>query len=115
MPAKPKTPVTDPFSTTEKVMQTFRMPRDLVAFLRSEADRTGRDLTAFVIRHMEGLRTWFAPPRGRVRAARGGPHGAQDGALRVHPPPPVPAEPRASREGPRLRRAGRRAQEEVRP
>ena len=40
MPAKTKTPATDPFSTTEKVMQTFRMPRDLVAFLRSEADRT---------------------------------------------------------------------------
>jgi hypothetical protein len=62
MTPKSKTPAADPFSTTEKVMQTFRMPRDLVAFLRGEADRTGRDLTAFVIRHMEGLRTWFGLP-----------------------------------------------------
>jgi len=62
MTPKPKTTPRDPFSTTEKVMQTFRMPRDLVAFLRSEADRTGRDLTAFVIRHTEGLRTWFGLP-----------------------------------------------------
>ena len=38
MPSKPQRPVTDPFSTTEKLMQTFRMPRELVVFLRGEAD-----------------------------------------------------------------------------
>ncbi len=62
MPPKSKTPSTDPFSTTEKLMQTFRMPRELVTFLRGEADRNGRDLTAFVNRHLEGLRTWFGLP-----------------------------------------------------
>ncbi len=62
MPPKSKTPSSDPFSTTEKLMQTFRMPRELVTFLRGEADRNGRDLTAFVNRHLDGLRTWFGLP-----------------------------------------------------
>ena len=62
MSPKTKTPAADPFSTTEKLMQTFRMPRELVTFLRGEADRNGRDLTAFVNRHLEGLRTWFGLP-----------------------------------------------------
>ena len=62
MPPKSRTPAADPFSTTEKVMQTFRMPRELVAFLRGEADRNGRDLTAFVNRQLDGLRTWFGLP-----------------------------------------------------
>lgn len=43
-------------------MQTFRMPRELVVFLRGEADHSGRDLTAFVTRHLDGLRTWFGLP-----------------------------------------------------
>ena len=75
MPAKPKTPATDPFSTTEKLMQTFRMPRELVTFLRGEADASGRDLTAFVNRHLDGLRTWFGLPGaatpGRTRGITG--------------------------------------------
>ena len=62
MPPKTKTPAADPFATTEKLMQTFRMPRELVTFLRGEADRNGRDLTAFVNRHLDGLRTWFGLP-----------------------------------------------------
>jgi hypothetical protein len=62
MPPKSKTPAADPFSTTEKLMQTFRMPRELVTFLRGEADASGRDLTAFVNRHLDGLRTWFGLP-----------------------------------------------------
>ena len=62
MPPKSKTPNADPFSTTEKLMQTFRMPRETVVFLRGEADRAGRDLTAFVNRHLDGLRTWFGLP-----------------------------------------------------
>jgi len=52
----------DPFSTTEKLMQTFRMPRELVAFLRNEANERGVDLTAHVIRHLDALRTWFGLP-----------------------------------------------------
>jgi hypothetical protein len=62
MPPKSKAPAVDPFSTTEKLMQTFRMPRELVHFLRGEADAAGRDLTAFVNRHLDGLRTWFGLP-----------------------------------------------------
>lgn len=62
MPPKSKTPAMDPFSTTEKLMQTFRMPRELVTFLRGEADASGRDLTALVNRHLDGLRTWFGLP-----------------------------------------------------
>jgi len=52
----------DPFSSTEKLMQTFRMPRELVSFLRGEANERGLDLTAHVVRHLEGLRTWFGLP-----------------------------------------------------
>lgn len=62
MPPKPKAAAIDPFSVTEKVMQTFRMPRELVVFLRGESDQAGRDLTAFVNRHLDGLRTWFGLP-----------------------------------------------------
>jgi hypothetical protein len=36
--------------TTEKIMQTFRMPKELVAGLRAEADRKGLDLTALVVK-----------------------------------------------------------------
>ena len=62
MPPKSKTPEADPFSSTEKLMQTFRMPRELVRFLRGEADHAGSDLTAFVNHHLDGLRTWFGLP-----------------------------------------------------
>ncbi len=51
-----------PFTTTEKVMQTFRLPRDLVAFHKGEASRGGRDLTAHVSRWLEGVRGWFGLP-----------------------------------------------------
>jgi len=50
------------FASTEKLMQTFRMPRELVTFLKSEATRGGRDLTAHVVRWLEGMRTWFGLP-----------------------------------------------------
>ena len=46
----------------EKVMQTFRMPRSLVAFLRLEAERGGRDLTGHVLRFLDGVRTYFGLP-----------------------------------------------------
>ena len=61
MPAR-KSAGADAFSTTEKLMQTFRMPRELVNFLRSEANLGGRDLTAYVNRILDGLRTWFGLP-----------------------------------------------------
>jgi len=60
MPAK--RPDKDAFSSTEKLMQTFRMPRELVNYLRAEADQEGRDLTAYVIRILDNLRTWFGLP-----------------------------------------------------
>ncbi len=60
----PKTPsrADAAFTSTEKLMQTFRMPRELVTFLKSEATQGGRDLTAYVVRHLDGLRTWFGLP-----------------------------------------------------
>jgi hypothetical protein len=57
-------PDDEPFTTTEKVMQTFRLPRDLVAFHKDEANRAGRDLTAHVSRWLEGVRNWFGLPVG---------------------------------------------------
>jgi hypothetical protein len=62
MPTKFKPGAANPFLVTEKLMQTFRMPRELVTFLRGEADRRGRDLTSYVNRHLDGLRTWFGLP-----------------------------------------------------
>jgi len=58
----------DPFSTTtEKLMQTFRMSRDLVGFLKGEATRRGLDLTAYVTKVLEGLRTFYGLPGPAVR------------------------------------------------
>jgi hypothetical protein len=57
----------DPFATTERVMQTFRMTRELVSFLRNEANGAGRDLTPHVNRYLEGVRTWFALPEAATR------------------------------------------------
>ncbi len=63
MPYRPKaTGPSDPFTTTEKVMQTFRIPRELVTFLKEDAARTGRDVTAYVNRMLDGLRTYFGLP-----------------------------------------------------
>ena len=50
------------FETTEKVMQTFRMPRELVAGLRKEAEGKGLDLTAYVTRVLRGVITDFGLP-----------------------------------------------------
>lgn len=50
------------FTSTERIMQTFRMPRELVTFLKDEATRGGRDLTGHVVRWLEGVRTWFGLP-----------------------------------------------------
>jgi hypothetical protein len=47
----------------DKLMQTFRMPRALVAFLKAEASRNGRDLTSHVVRWLDGVRTDFGLPR----------------------------------------------------
>lgn len=47
---------------SDKVMQTFRMPRVLVGFLKAEAARGGRDLTGHVLRCLEGMRTHFGLP-----------------------------------------------------
>jgi len=49
-------------SAQGKVIQTFRMPRELVTFLKSEAARGRRDVTAHVVRWLDGLRTYFGLP-----------------------------------------------------
>jgi hypothetical protein len=43
-------------------MQTFRMPRELVTFLKGEATQRGMDLTSHVNRLLDGVRTWFGLP-----------------------------------------------------
>ncbi len=55
-------PPANPFTTTERILQAFRMPRDLVNFLKAEAEATGRDLTGYVNRMLDGVRTWFGLP-----------------------------------------------------
>ncbi len=51
-----------PFQSTEKSMQTFRMTRELITFLKGEAAAKGLDLTAYVNRMLDGVRTWFGLP-----------------------------------------------------
>ncbi len=48
-------------------MQTFRMSRDLVTFLKAEATRRGVDLTAYVTRVLEGLRNHYGLPAPAAR------------------------------------------------
>ena len=45
-----------------EAMQTFRMSRDLVSFLKGEASARGSDLTAYVTRVLEGLRNPYGLP-----------------------------------------------------
>jgi hypothetical protein len=47
---------------SDRLMQTFRMPRELVAFLKEEARRSRRDLTGHVVRWLEGIRSHFGLP-----------------------------------------------------
>ena len=49
--------------SSEKVMQTFRMPRELVTLMKAEAARKGLDLTALVVRLLHGYVTDFGLPR----------------------------------------------------
>ena len=59
MHATTRTSEADAFSSTEKIMQTFCMPRDLITFLKDEAAARGSDFTGQVVRHLDGRRTWF--------------------------------------------------------
>ena len=56
----PATPASG--SPGDKLMQTFRMPRDLVTALKAEAARCGRDLTGLVVRWLDGVRSYFGLP-----------------------------------------------------
>jgi hypothetical protein len=51
-----------PEGKNDKVMQTFRMPRRLVTFLKFQASQGGLDLTAQVVRYLDGIRTDFGLP-----------------------------------------------------
>ena len=48
--------------TSEKVMQTFRLPRELLTALKIEAAKKGLDLTALVVRLLHGYMTYFGLP-----------------------------------------------------
>jgi hypothetical protein len=63
MPFRPKSKgPNDPYSSTEKLMQTFRLPRELVAFLKADAAKNGLDLTAYVNKMLDAVRTWYGLP-----------------------------------------------------
>lgn len=63
MPYRPKAKgPNDPYTSTEKLMQTFRLPRELVAFLKDDAAKNGLDLTAYVNKMLDGVRTWYGMP-----------------------------------------------------
>jgi len=53
-------------TTSEKVMQTFRMPLDLVYEFKAEARARGLDATAHVTRVLEGYHRYFSLPRAVV-------------------------------------------------
>jgi hypothetical protein len=48
--------------SSERVMMTFRIPRDLVILVKAEAARRGLDMTALVIRLLHGYMTDFGLP-----------------------------------------------------
>jgi hypothetical protein len=50
-------------STSEKVMQTFRMPLDLVYAFKAEATARGLDATAHVVRALDGYHRYYGLPR----------------------------------------------------
>jgi len=59
----PKIPVEPPPTSSEKFAQTFRLPLDLVYFLKYEAKARGADLNATVFRYLDGVHRWFGLPR----------------------------------------------------
>ena len=50
-------------STSEKVMQTFRMPLDVVYAFKAEASARGLDATAHVVKVMDGYHRYYGLPR----------------------------------------------------
>ncbi len=48
--------------SSEKVMQNFRMPRELLTALKQEASRKGLDLTAIIVRVLHGYLTYWGLP-----------------------------------------------------
>jgi hypothetical protein len=62
VPPRAKIPNVTEETTGEKVMLTFRMPLELAAFVKVEALKGGRDVTAHVNRWLEGFRSYFGLP-----------------------------------------------------
>jgi hypothetical protein len=67
MASKSRPDPPDPMTSSEKLMTTFRMPRDLVRFLKEEAQRGGRDMTGHVNRWLQGVRSDFGLPEAATR------------------------------------------------
>ena len=58
-----KVPMSEPeILSSERVMMTFRIPRDLVTLVKDEAARRGLDMTALVVRLLHGYLTDFGLP-----------------------------------------------------
>jgi hypothetical protein len=43
-------------------MQTFRIPQELVKLPKDDAAKNGLDLTAYVNKTLDGVRTWYGMP-----------------------------------------------------
>ena len=63
--ASPASSAEEPTSS-EKVMQTFRMPLDVVYAFKAEAAARGLDATAHVVRVMDGFHRYYRLPRAVV-------------------------------------------------
>jgi hypothetical protein len=60
----PRAPRREPAPESgEKVVQTFRLPVSLIAYLRKQAEDRGYDLTRFVNTVLDGFQTYHGLPR----------------------------------------------------
>jgi hypothetical protein len=60
--APPELPARSGTNTTEKVVVTFRFPRDLASWLSREAEKRGWSMNEFMVTVAHDLFSWFALP-----------------------------------------------------
>lgn len=58
----PELPARSGTNTTEKVVVTFRFPRDLASWLSREAEKRGWSMNEFMVTVAHDLFSWFALP-----------------------------------------------------
>jgi hypothetical protein len=60
--APPELPARSGTNTSEKVVVTFRFPRDLASWLSREAEKRGWSMNEFMVTVAHDLFSWFALP-----------------------------------------------------